>query len=1574
MGNKIKKFIMLLTVIFGITLFASEGTEVPNQLITENPDKEVTTVESMKVRDHATMSLSITKSNPEEIMGNLSEDGNLSVFIYKKQARMMARNKNADISNFKLKAYTNIKNNDIALLRANTNKNKKIDNLTAEDIRNMKDSRESSKEKRIDIIEETNEYVRLRVRDVRENEKVYISVMNGNNVVKSYRIGNITRDGTEENHCWWSMNLDWGIQLGDIYKKNLNSDDLIQINCDTGNTVNNKFIAWKDNEGLSFPEHSGLTNISVADIKSNTPIKDQDEYNKNNDAKVSGEGVAHGVRFFINSLLPVNTPKSIYHYNFTNVKYGNDDKKTESSAKSNSLENTKAVKVEYSSATYETFKSATSIIETATGSCTLPSNHQYKSIFSSVKVAFNSNIEYKGMKPGVYYHENALSVTCKGVGNHTSTLKSSYYIDFTDITPRTKTQDLYNIVGGTTILTESKDSKLGLSFITRNNKQVNNCEVGIWKDNDKLPYSDNPQQDGLTITSGSSTIKISGTQDNDGYMKLHIYHENASQNDATFNFTLKQGRKVNGELRAHRTVTYNLTWKKTNDFGSSQINLDKRITQTGDFGKWVKFNGEIYAENGNLKSKFPELVGYNSSGEKPNIPDTQVTRIESINDVSNSNLFHYPNATNGTHRHENYLAIPRNVSLQQYKIANGKIYVSREGEKTNNTFLVQVNNQDYWSGKVIKNYATDSSATLNGSGTLDMTEAVINTEYVFAPNGNQGTGNGSTISFQNGGKSFDSTGMLYKNNNFSIADKIVFIINGQSQTHELSNTTSSEITSGVKISPVTLNNLDSFAIGISENGGLIIKKLKDVNTNTPVTIKYYLQNKQSGNNNDVELGTYNLTIISKINKVSIGESKFKIDNRLSRVKKNYTLLATGGLINGNNSTSVDGGRYPDLITTTQFNQISTIPESENPQITSATISDATLSDTRTFDGIKYGRHLLSGGSLKGFFPIEQKLKDIYKYIAYQTNSSFCKDSYKFEMTGNTYKKYTGTITKEIVNNYNEATATLDITGADKDAIGTWDSNASGTSGILVSNKFKLQFNDTNQKLFNTKDINNTKKIVDKIKIDGTEQNLPYQLDLNSDGTKDLEININENGQLTIKKLTMLEKNIENYQIVIIPMYQDLELGKLTLTIKNVVKELSGTPTYKIDKRLLGGLPEHNWLFPNGKVKKGGLFDITTDNPNGNTSTFSNNYSKFFKFSGQFTNLGTGTIVKALSMEGRETDQNNNDNKIYKRFIKNGQSTDEGAIPKQGVKLTELNDKFIVSKYQNVSLDNKFSILVEDNGNYIIYKGNVVEDYKGGVSIGSGTIDVIHMENNVTYEFNPNDYTQGQPVIGKNNDGTKTLEMTNVTNSSSSEVSNPLPNGNTNNEVTSLSKIANKITVNETTNNGETATIDGLTFGIGDNGGLTVSKNESVNIKDEKNYTIKMYYSKPEGDILLSEFSLKVSKLGFEIDGDSTLEFRDMVWRPNKTTETREKEFTVINHTDKTVTFEVKNKSLDLTSTTPGSKETINLSPIEIVKQTNEKGKEKFTLRATANLNENIPTDQHFTGEIEITVNISSTKK
>ena len=75
MGNKFKRLIMFLIIVLGIGLFANEEKKAPNEIIKDNPDREVTTVESMKVRDHATMSLTVTKKKGNVIEGIL--DGNI---------------------------------------------------------------------------------------------------------------------------------------------------------------------------------------------------------------------------------------------------------------------------------------------------------------------------------------------------------------------------------------------------------------------------------------------------------------------------------------------------------------------------------------------------------------------------------------------------------------------------------------------------------------------------------------------------------------------------------------------------------------------------------------------------------------------------------------------------------------------------------------------------------------------------------------------------------------------------------------------------------------------------------------------------------------------------------------------------------------------------------------------------------------------------------------------------------------------------------------------------------------------------------------------------------------------------------------------------------------------------------------------------------------------------------------------------------------------------------------------------------------------------------------------------------
>lgn len=73
-------FIAFLLTLLTIVSFA-EPPEAPNQLITENPYKEVKTVEANKNREHAEMNISVNKLNIKEIEGVELETGEIFVIL-----------------------------------------------------------------------------------------------------------------------------------------------------------------------------------------------------------------------------------------------------------------------------------------------------------------------------------------------------------------------------------------------------------------------------------------------------------------------------------------------------------------------------------------------------------------------------------------------------------------------------------------------------------------------------------------------------------------------------------------------------------------------------------------------------------------------------------------------------------------------------------------------------------------------------------------------------------------------------------------------------------------------------------------------------------------------------------------------------------------------------------------------------------------------------------------------------------------------------------------------------------------------------------------------------------------------------------------------------------------------------------------------------------------------------------------------------------------------------------------------------------------------------------------------------
>lgn len=65
--GRLKKYLILLIIIVCSVFTFAELPQAPNTVITENPDKEVTTVEAPKNREHAEMNIAVNKLIPKEI-------------------------------------------------------------------------------------------------------------------------------------------------------------------------------------------------------------------------------------------------------------------------------------------------------------------------------------------------------------------------------------------------------------------------------------------------------------------------------------------------------------------------------------------------------------------------------------------------------------------------------------------------------------------------------------------------------------------------------------------------------------------------------------------------------------------------------------------------------------------------------------------------------------------------------------------------------------------------------------------------------------------------------------------------------------------------------------------------------------------------------------------------------------------------------------------------------------------------------------------------------------------------------------------------------------------------------------------------------------------------------------------------------------------------------------------------------------------------------------------------------------------------------------------------------------------
>lgn len=816
------------------------------------------------------------------------------------------------------------------------------------------------------------------------------------------------------------------------------------------------------------------------------------------------------------------------------------------------------------------------------------------------------------------------------------------------------------------------------------------------------------------------------------------------------------------------------------------------------------------------------------------------------------------------------------------------------------------------------------------------------------------------------------------------------------------------------------NNEDIFNIKLikpespTNKENIQITKKKDTNfSNKAVLIEYY---HLSG----IKLGQFTLTVNNTRTEKDLGVSTVNIDSRIAQVSDDYSWI---DLKNGDMfqlTTRTKAGNYTDFIgipsafsnaqNHSGYNEFNLEDVIEINNLTST--SGSLIKDFYTYNETKY---TITQNNDEVGIPTNIKLKDFVKVDSSTklviskfdvTKSDHTKNN-KFLISGrseNQIVAFKGNI-KEVYldKNEREITGNIDKTQNIFSGSGTlnlapakvgtsyWFAKTKPTSGTSLpgngnnSNKVILELDSQQSDPLNAAGIipkskNNrvaNKMIVAVNSQSGDEVNLSTDNKLEKEltiGKGKVKIAIDNTGRLVVTKTQ--EGDIPSTSIKIDYYYKpagssitgnEIQLGTFDLTIENPVVDSSTDVTVKIDKRFMPYNKNYNWLFKDG----GAIGDITST-----SSSPSDKFSNFFTFDGELNNTEAGTIQWGIGVEGREYYVIGNGNTNYKSFhVKDNTNwKDQAAVPNKG-ELSNINDLVVVSKGNKDSdpdLNNRFSLLyTATSGNkYKIYRGNLKEEIVGnGKTDGTGTINLNDMEDDVAYEFKKESYNSDKSTATGESTSNKSLEMTNVKVQNSA--TQPLPDGKTAPEIKDA-VIANKITVNNNgaSSNSNTVIVDGIEFGIGDNGGLTVKKLQNTTFNESKTYTIEFsYISGVSGlnKIVLSNFTLTIVGNEFELDpDDQVLDFGKMFYDSRygaESYETRVKTFTVKNQNNKNITFSVKANNSKMISTSDPQNE-VQLINIGVKKKSNT----SFELGATAVLDKDTQPGS-YQGTIEVIVDI-----
>lgn len=672
MGNRLKKLIMFLVVVLGMTLFANEEQKAPNEIIKDNPDREVTTVESMKVRDHATMSLSVTKKSVKEVEGIL-RGKTLRVNLPTEEKIEDSDNRMAKTTKQKRLVVGSKKENRAVMFRSATPVKKfptqeEMNNLTPEKIRallaeNKKD--ESNNETNNSIIIDKKEYkianhnegkTSIDIFDVNKDEEIYLNIEENGKVVDTYLAKTVDKNNSDLKLGEKKIS---GFASEKVYGKDATFIEFLSGNkgVGTGNTTQSSNVKSIDLKGLDGIQ---TRNFTFNDEYFPSIPRTFEVYTKDYAEEIGfGFKVAHNydpldaIRIFI---VPENGTETMKKKNNTSSGYMISDLITDGQtgldyitmAREGFIAKNKTTREEY-----KFFKKL--VVKETTYYQNFPHSDTITGAITEARFRVATAVKDSIIYPGPYGYSgefvSAEYKTDKGA-THINAKVSDIKIDIS----QSSRKDGYSLgangaklleseIGNETLnfdtthsstqeyLIETKNSDNNLSFMTKQNSS----DLGIYL------YT-NKQTTPLKLTQGAEqevtydqalvdnsvvthTFKVKVTQADNEWAKVYII-PSGIENPINENqkpkveFELVQGRKVGNGLVEYRRVKYTVN--------------TERITTPSSGTIYTEIDPRFYEQKFKNTDKFLDLRGILLNGLNGDNED--YSKFVGLNLNSNDNL------------------------------------------------------------------------------------------------------------------------------------------------------------------------------------------------------------------------------------------------------------------------------------------------------------------------------------------------------------------------------------------------------------------------------------------------------------------------------------------------------------------------------------------------------------------------------------------------------------------------------------------------------------------------------------------------------------------------------------------------------------------------------------------------------------------------------------------------------------------------------------------------------------------------------------------------------------------------